>query len=220
MTGLPAHLRRRIIFVQSAEGSTGDGYCYKGNIDRYMKIAGAFAARGACQGDPKAAVAGGMKNRRRKDYNDVGWKIWGGNYGRFLEQLAPGETSVAWWHVGPADHHYSRFGRGFDHANGKTVMPFSLDRRFFAGPDRARAAAVRVAYLDRGKGSWALAYAGPGGKKRAMAVRCGDTGKWIDRRIDLPDAHFTGALRGGADLMLEYLAGDDTVFHMIEVDRR
>ncbi len=28
--GLPDHLRERILFVQSAEGSTGDGDCYKG----------------------------------------------------------------------------------------------------------------------------------------------------------------------------------------------
>jgi len=29
-----------------------------------------------------------------------------------------------------------------------------------------------------------------------------------------------GALPGGADLMLEHLTGDDTVFHIIEVERR
>ena len=53
-----------------------------------------------------------------------------------------------------------------------------------------------------------------------MTVTCANTGKWLDKRIDLPDAHFTGALPGKSDLMLQYVAGDDTIFHMIELDRR
>jgi len=196
------------------------GKLRRSGVDRFVKIAKAFAAHGAYQGDPPAALGGGMRNRQRKDYNDVGWKIWPGNYWRFLEQLDPNETSVAWWHVGPADHHYSRFGRGFDHEAGKTRMSFRLDRRFFAGPDRPRAVSVRVVYLDKGTGSWTLSYAAAQGKTRGMAVTCSDTGRWIDRRINLTDARLAGALPGGADLMLEHLTGDDTVFHIIEVERR
>ncbi len=29
---LPANLRERVVFIQCAEGSTGDGYCYKGDV--------------------------------------------------------------------------------------------------------------------------------------------------------------------------------------------
>lgn len=196
------------------------GKARKSNVQRYVKIARAFAARGAYQGDPRAAVGGGMRNRQRTDYNDAGWKIVGGNYRRFLEQVDPNGTSVGWWHVGPALHHYSRFARGFDHASGRKAMYFRLDGGFFARGGGGRRVTIRVAYLDRGKGTWVLNYAGPAGRKRAMTVTCGDTGKWIDRRIDLPDAHFTRALDGKSDLVLGYVRGDDTIFHMIELDRK
>ena len=195
------------------------GKAHRRNIDRYVKIARAFAARGAIQGDPPAAVGGGMANRSRKDYNDVGWGILRGNYRRFLEQVDPDRTSVGCWHVGPTEHHFSRFARSFDHAAGKKAMYFRLDKRFFADPNKPRRAHVRVAYLDKGRGRWALIWCGPDGPKTAFTVHCGDTGKWREKQAVLDGARFNGALPGRSDLMLQYLDGHDTVFHIVELDR-
>ena len=36
-------------------------------------------------------MGGGMLNRQRDEYNDVGWGILPGNYDRFLTQLAPND---------------------------------------------------------------------------------------------------------------------------------
>ena len=196
------------------------GKASKSNIDRYVKIAAAFAACGAKQGDPPAAIKGGMVNRRREDYNDVGWGILRGNYGRFLQQIDPEQTSAAWWHAGPKDHHFSRFARGFEKAADKTAMYFRLDEGFFAAEDRPQAVELRVAYLDKGKGHWALCYHNGQDRADAISIQCADTGQWRERSVVVKDAHFNRRLPNLADLMLQHRGGDDTVFHMVEVLRR
>ncbi|MDP6633271.1 MAG: hypothetical protein QGG42_00050 [Phycisphaerae bacterium] len=195
------------------------GKAHRRNTERYLKIAAAFSSRGAKQGDPPKALGHGMKNRQRDDYNDVGWGIVRGNYCRFLEQIDPDQTSIGYWHVGPKDHIFSRFARGFSHASGKKAMHFRLDKRFFGGSGRPQAVRLRVVYLDRGSGAWSLIRRTPTGPAAAMTVKCQNTGKWIDKHIDITNAVFTQSLPGGADLSLQYVSGDDTIFHLIEVTR-
>eukprot|EP01047_Picozoa_sp_COSAG01_P055134 COSAG01_NODE_6104_length_3849_cov_4.556267_3_plen_140_part_00 len=73
-------------------------------IPRLQKIAATFAHRGARLRDPQAAVKSPMPSRKRNGTNDVGIRIWQGNYGNGLvTQLRPLETSVGWWGVGPLD---------------------------------------------------------------------------------------------------------------------
>jgi hypothetical protein len=196
------------------------GKAHRRSVDRYVKIAAAFAERGAKQGDPRASTGGGMANRGRKDYNDVGWGILRGNYGRFLEQIDPDKTSVGWWHAGPAEHVYSRFARGFDRASGRAAMGFKLHERFFADRKAPHTARVRVVYLDRGKGRWALTYRGRRGEEKAFTVECGNSGKWLEKRAVIEGAYFSGGLARGADLVLKHIGGDDTLFHMIELERK
>jgi hypothetical protein len=195
------------------------GKARRRNPERYIKIAAHFASRGAKQGDPPKALAGGMKNRQRDDYNDVGWGIVRGNYWRFLEQIDPDKTSIAHWHAGPKDHIFSRFARGFQHATARKAMNFRLDKQFFAGSKRPQPVRLRVVYLDQGSGAWSLIYNSPTGPTAAITVKCGNTGKWIDKHIDIPNAIFTRSLPGGADLTLKYKSGDDTIFHLIELTR-
>ena len=60
---------------------------------------------------------------------------------------------------------------------------------------------VRVTYLDRGQGRWSIC-----GKE----VQNRDSGLWKTESIVLNDVD---------ELELNYESGDDTVFHMIEVER-
>ena len=70
-------------------------------------------------------------------------------------------------------------------------MYFRIDKRFFADPGRT-------------------AQKCQGGR---------DTGKWREEQAAPGGARFNGALPGQSDLVLQYVGGDDTVFHMIELDR-
>lgn len=195
------------------------GQARKSNVTRYLKIAEAFKAFGAIQGDPDKATGGGMKNRQRDHYNDVGWKILPGNYGRFLEQIDPEQTSLGWWHVGPSDSIYSRFARSFDWVHGKRHMAFRLDDRFFAQKSKPQDVGLRIVYLDQGDGQWALDYHGLQGAKRAVSVTCKNTNTWKELNAELKDAQFSQGLSGQSDLILRHLRGGDTKFHMIELTR-
>jgi hypothetical protein len=194
------------------------GKAKKANTERYQKIARTFSTYGAIQGDPDKATGGGMKNRQRDHYNDVGWGILPGNYCRFLEQINPDATSIGWWHRGPEDSIYSRFGRSFDHNQGKTKMAFRLNEDFFEDKP-PHPIHLRIVYLDQGDGTWALDYQGSQGRTQVEKITCRNTNTWQEREIFLKNAHFNNALPGQGDLILYYLDGSDTVFHMIEVNR-
>jgi hypothetical protein len=195
------------------------GKANRRKTERYVKIAAAFADRGAMQGDPTKATAGGMKCRQRDKYNDVGWGILPGNYWRFLEQIDPDKTSIGYWHAGPKASIQGRFARGFSAASGKKTMSFRLAAKFFGGSKRPQKVSLRVVYLDKGAGAWSLIYQSPSGPAAAMEVKCRNSGKWIDKQVDASDAMFTRSLPGAADLKLQHTSGSDTIFHMIELTR-
>ena len=80
-------------------------------------------------------------------------------------------------------------------------MRFKLDEAF-----RASSVNVNVIYLDKGTGFWSIAV--PGDSAGALA-RNTDSGEWKIRTVALTDV---------SELVLKYEAGDDTVFHLIEVE--
>jgi len=123
-------------------------FANKKNIDRYLKIADAFSANGAIQGDPPKAIGGGMINRKRQDYNDVGWDVHDGNYYRFLTQIDPESTSVGRWHKVPEQSVYSRFARSTDVENGKSALYFDLNDEFLDG---SQSVEIKIVWLDEGK---------------------------------------------------------------------
>ena len=196
------------------------GRAKKSNVERYLRIAEAYADYGAIQGDPEKATGGGMKNRQRDNYNDVGWKILPGNYCRYLEQIDADRTSVGWWHAGPSESIYSRFARGFDSKAGKTEMFFRLEDELFADDRIPRPVELAVTYLDRGRGQWSLCYYNGSSKTTARKVRCTDSGKWKTMVFELDDAHFSRGLERGSDLTIRHLDGESTLFHMLELSRR
>lgn len=176
----------------------------KRDVQRYLRIAKVYAQYGARMDDPEKALGGGMINRKRNGYNDVGWGIVPGNYCRFLTQAEPGSGDVGRWHID--DSIYGRFGRQFEHAAGKTQMRFELDEAF-----QANTIVVNVTYLDQGRGTWSLSVYGWPEKD---LLHNSDSGQWKTVKISMPRQRLRGA-----QLLLNYEGGDDTVFHMIEIER-
>ncbi|MDO8543161.1 MAG: hypothetical protein Q7S40_22225 [Opitutaceae bacterium] len=196
------------------------GRAEKSNRARYLAIAMEFARCGARQGDPDKALGGGMRNRQADDQNDVGWRIWPGNFERHLTQLRPEETSVGLWHVDPAKHPYSLFARRFDAAAGRKTMSFGIADGFFEKPAMGAAVQLRVVYLDRDAGQWQLVYATAAGEKIARTVEVTNSGEWKAVTMVLPDAVWDHRLAGGGDLALRHAGGADTTFHLLELERR
>jgi len=176
----------------------------KRDRERYLRIAKAFASQGARMDDPQKALGGGMINRKRIGYNDVGWGIIPGNYCRFLTQVEPGSGDVGRWNID--DSIYGRFGRAFDHAGGKTQMRFQLDEAF-----QAETIEINVTYLDQGRGIWSLGFFGSPGTER---VQNANSGRWKTMTVTMPRVRLRGT-----QLELNYETGADTVFHMIEIER-
>lgn len=172
----------------------------KRDPQRYVSIAKAFAAYGARMDDPQKAIGGGMDNRKSKGVNDVGWGTLPDNYCRFLNQIAVGTGDVAYWNIDESI--YGRFGRAFEHQSGKKQMRFHLNSNF-----SAKTVKVSVTYLDKGKGIWSI---GLSGQEKVTLVQNTDSGKWITKSIK--SSIFS-------ELSLNYVSGDDTLFHLIEVDR-
>jgi len=187
--------------VDSFGGKPGN----KRDVDRYLRIAEAYASYGARMDDPEKATGGGMINRKRNSCNDVGWRILPGNYSRFLAQIEPGSGDVGRWSVDRSV--YGRFARSFEHDSGKKQLRFELDDAFTA--DRI---SVTVSYLDQGRGAWSL---GVSGSSEVEFVQNGDSGRWKTKTVTM-----RRELLRGAPLLLKYESGADTIFHMIEIERR
>ena len=194
------------------------GDASKKNIDRYLKIADAYKKYGAIQGDPPKAIGGGMLNRKRQDYNDVGWGIHDGNYQRFIEQIDPEATSIGWWHKGPAKSVYSRFARSTDVANGNNALYFDLDDAFLA---KQKPVEVKVIWLDEGKSEWKLRYnSADNPEKDAFTVKNRGTGEWQEKTVILKDFNPGNKGRLGSDLVIECDGKDDLVVHLLEVNKK
>jgi hypothetical protein len=184
-------------------------------IARYQAIADAYSSYGARLDDPGKVFQHGMINRKRSGPNDVGWKILPGNYCRFLEQVDPGKGDVGLWNVD--DSIYGRFARSFEHKTGKECLRFKLNEYFFGGRKGNQLVTVTITYLDRGDGEWTLNYMGKRGKACAVQVKNRNSREWKTVSAELTDLQ-VGEV-GATDFELQYKSGDDTVFHMIEVER-
>ena len=187
-------------FARFPDAKYGGQSGEKKDVERYRTIAKAYAAFGARMEDPEKAVGGGMLNRKSSGPNDVGWDALPGNYSRFLTQINPGSGDVGRWNIDETI--YGRFGRAFEHQSGKKQMRFQLDAGF-----NAQQTKVTVTYLDKGTGSWSIGHLG---KDYAKVFQNENSGRWKTQTI---------TLSGISDLVLMYESGDDTIFHLIEVDR-
>jgi hypothetical protein len=172
----------------------------KKEVDRYLRITKAYASYGALMADPEKAIGGGMINRKSSGPNDVGWDILSGNYSRFLTQIEPGSGDVGRWNIDESI--YGRFGRAFEHQSGKKQLRFQLDPGF-----AAKQVKVSVTYLDQGTGSWSI---GIPGKEGATRIQNTNSRDWRTQVVSLSEV---------TELVLNYETGDNTLFHLIEVER-
>jgi hypothetical protein len=189
----------------------------KKDANRYLKITKAYAAYGARMDDPQKAVGGGMLNRKSKGLNDAGWGILAGNYSRFLTQINPGSGDVGRWNIDESI--YGRFARAFERASGKTRMSFRIDDGFFNHPHEPQTVQLRIVYLDKGEGVWELLYANADGKNVARQVELTGSGKWLELTETLQDAVWNHRLPGGGDVALRHVSGEDTAFHLVELNK-
>jgi hypothetical protein len=172
----------------------------KSALDRYERISKTFASYGAQMVDPKKATGGGMLNRKASGPNDVGWGTISENYSRFLTQIDPGSGDVGRWNIDQTI--YGRYGRAFEQKTGKTQMRFQLDPHFGASEVK-----INITYLDQGTGTWSV---GTPEKKDLLTVQNTNSGQWKVKSVN------SGNM---SQLALNYLSGDDTIFHLIEIER-
>ena len=196
-----------------------------GNVARMERIVAAHARYGAAIDDRAALLLGQVRQRdTQRGFNDVGWDIWPGNYGRFLHQIDPEATSIPLWRVGgPITKRspiYSRFARGFEHASGRNALLFQLEEGFSPG-DAQQVMSLTVVWHDGTAGSsWRLDYdAGPAGMKTALAVTGRGDGQWHHETVTVEDAVLRRGGPRGADFALVNTDDRDDTFSLLEVHR-
>lgn len=193
------------------------GVAQKNNIDRYLSIASAYSDQGAFQGDPEKATGGGMINRKRQDYNDVGWGILDGNYQRFIRQIDPDQTSRGWWHTGPEKSIYGRFARSIRLEDGKGAIFFDLDDSFYTGDGPLK---LHIIWLDNGSAEWTVKYdSEKNPEKPAFSNKNGNSGNWKEKTIEINDARLANGGPRQSDIFIEASGNDEPVFHLIEVEK-
>ena len=201
------------------------GNASKGNTERMEKIVAIYSKYGAAIDDKNALTLGQVGQRGdQSGFNDVGWQIWPGNYGRFLTQIEPDATSIPLWRIGGpitnTSSIYSRFARGFEHASGRDAMYFKLQEGFSADA-KPKVMTITVVWYDGQKGStWKLAYdAGAPTMKTALTITGKGDKRWHHESVTLRDAVFNHGGKKGADLALVNTDAKDDIFSLVEVHR-
>ena len=194
------------------------GEASRNNVARYIKIAEEFKAFGAIQGDPEKAIGDGMLNRKRQDYNDVGWGIYPGNYSRFLTQIDPETTSIGWWHKGPSESVYSQFSRSINTDNKSKAIYFDVDDAFLG---KSKSIEVRVVWLDEGVAEWTLFYDALDNKnKKSFSIKNTNSGSWKEKTILLEDIFFNNRGENKADIFIRTNGKGTAIFHLIELNKK
>lgn len=179
------------------------GAAEQDNVDRYVKIAAAFARRGARQEDAAGGIRNGIASRRLKGLNDVAWDSYTGDYDYFLSLEDPAGSSVGYWRVGPKDQPYGRYARGFDAASGRNTLRFRFDPRFAAS---AGSGELRIVYFDRGSNRWSV----QAGDRTLASVEQHHTQRW--QEAVLPMAAATG-------FSIRNDGGGEGIFALVEFRR-
>ena len=196
------------------------------NLTRYAKIAGFYSGFGAKQEDPQAATQRPLMKRNAEALDDVGWKIYRGNFQRFISQYDADGTSQGYWRVGnPKKEMFGRFARGFDYEHGKNDMYFDIDDKLFNEDgtplNGKQSVMIRVVYFDKGRGSWELRYDSvkDGADKIAATVKKTDSGLWKEIMINVNDACFGNHCPHGTDFYLHHSDQENDLFSFVEVSK-
>lgn len=213
------------IFGEYDAGASGQAKVTTSNDNRFRNILNHFAPFGARQDDPQNQYDSQVKFYSSvRGWNDVKYSIYStkshtrgsGNYENFMTMIDPIGSSQGRWRIGPSTHPYHRFAREFNTRH--DAMRFKLDSEFASS--LLEPIKVTIRYLDKGTGRWRLVYdAKTSNNKRAIAVTNTNSDTWKEVIVELQDYNFKNSGPLGSDLGLEYISGDNTVFHMIEIER-
>ena len=193
----------------------------KDNTARYTAICAAYSSQGAQMDHLTAATWGQVVQRRdQTSFNDAGWKIWPGNYERFITQIDPDNTSLGLWRVRgnltASSHPFDRFGRRFDRATGRNAMYFDVNDRLTPNPGQS--IQLSVIYLDSGTNQFALIYDAVGNsQKTAFTVTKANSNTWKTNSVVVTDWVFGNNGPNGADLVLTNVDSSNNTFHSIEL---
>ena len=97
-------------------------------------------------------------------------------------------------------------------------MRFKLDAGFFPSPGSPQNVSISVIWLDKGRGVWSVSCPGTGGDGRVEIVPNENTGIWKTRTFHMEDV-VLGDSGKRADVTLQHEDGEDSIFHMIELER-
>jgi hypothetical protein len=201
------------------------GSVSKGNVQRYINIQNQFAVYGARLDDTAAATKKVNDNMDAAGINDVGWRIFPGNYDRYLHQINANSTSAGYWNVdAPNDVNsiYGRFARGFDLAKGKNALYFDADDSFLnkAPVNSQYPVMIEITYLDNDTGSWQLFYDQQNNTDQpSIAVTCANSGIWKKASITLNDAYFGNRGINGSDFYIKSTNSKNVIFSLVELSR-
>jgi hypothetical protein len=200
------------------------GAVNRDNQQRYRNIANAYAAYGAVLQDLKTATLDEMDNLSAKGINDVGWRIFPGNYEHWLHQINANKTSAGYWNVASDDTKtmYGRFARGFDFTKKKNALYFDVDDAFLNNKALKGSydITIEITYLDNGGGAFRLYYdAKTSGNKLATSVTCGNTNKWKKVSVTLSDAYFANRGYNKSDFFIVGTNNKNVIFSVIELSR-
>lgn len=199
-----------------------------GNISktafRFNKVLQPFVSYGAKLEDVSNAVLTETENLTANGINDVGWRIFAGNYDRYIHQINANATSAGYWNVQSADVNsmYGRFARGFDLANGKDALYFDVDSAFLRNTpvDGQYPVMIEITYLDKGAGAFQLFYdAKNNGNKSSVVVTCNNTNLWKKATIALRDAYFGNRSINSSDFYIKNVGNSNVIFSVIELSR-
>lgn len=196
----------------------------RGNAIRYINIANAHGANGAMLEDVSNAMADEMNNLAAKGTNDVGWKIFPGNYERFLHQIKANQTSVGYWNVESANKNdmYGKFARGFDLAKGKDALYFDVEDAFLnnAPLNSKEPFIVEIVYLDNSYGSWQLFYDGADNTdKPSIQVKGTNSKLWKRTSVAIHDGYLGNRADNGSDFYIKNTGKENVIFSIVELRR-
>ncbi len=195
------------------------------NKTRFQNIQNQFAAYGAKLGDIAAATGTEIDNLVAKGINDVGWRIFPGNYERYLHQIDANSTSIGYWNIDASadtSSMYGRFGRSISKANGKDALYFNVDDAFFNDTAiRGKyPVSIDIIYLDKGTGSFELRYHAKGDHdKLATQVTCTNSNTWKKIAVTLTDANMNNKAEHNSDFYIKSTSDENVIFDLVELSK-
>ena len=116
--------------------------------------------------------------------------------------------------IGDPNQPYGRFARSTNLAAGHDTIEVGVAPSFLSTLQGN--VSIVVTYLNSGGGSFTVAW-GTQSTQQVTVQKTG-TNEWMQTTVTVPASALTGGLAGGANLTLTS-HGDDTYFHMVQVNR-